>query len=195
MKNEVYSQPKSSFLSVEKDLSTIISKLIENNRLKKMLYYTTKDCLTQPRLTEDQTLSLLGDNIRIIPKVKNDGSIKNYVLVSFTNFTPNYSNPEFRDNIVEFNILCHFDQWELQDFQLRPFKIAAEIDTMFNNSKLSGIGTLEFLGADRLVLDDEYGGICLLYKAIHGEDDRKNALNPLDEEALIQNFNELFNGK
>ena len=195
MKNEVYSQPKSSFLSVEKDLSTIISKLMENNRLKKMLYYTTKDCLTQPRLTEDQTLSLLGDNIRIIPKVKNDNSIKNYVLVSFTNFTPNYSNPEFRDNIVEFNILCHFDQWELQDFQLRPFKIAAEIDTMFNNSKLSGIGTLEFLGADRLVLDDEYGGICLLYKAIHGEDDRKNALNPLDEEALIQNFNELFNGK
>jgi hypothetical protein len=195
MKNEVYSQPKSSFLSVEKDLSTIISKLMENNRLKKMLYYTTKDCLTQPRLTEDQTFSLLGDNIRIIPKIKNDSSIKNYVLVSFTNFTPNYSNPEFRDNIVEFNILCHFDQWELQDFQLRPFKIAAEIDTMFNNSKLSGIGTLEFLGADRLVLDDEYGGICLLYKAIHGEDDRKNALNPLDEEALIQNFNELFNGK
>nr|DAD78716.1 MAG TPA: hypothetical protein [Siphoviridae sp. ctB3v5] len=30
---------------------------------------------------------------------------------------------------------------------MRPFKIAAEIDSMFNKSKLTGIGELQFLGA------------------------------------------------
>ena len=30
----------------------------------------------------------------------------------------------------------------LDDFQLRPYKIAAELDAMFNESRLTGIGTL-----------------------------------------------------
>jgi hypothetical protein len=36
----------------------------------------------------------------------------------------------------------------LKDFELRPYKIAAEIDTMFNNKHLSGIGLLQFMGAN-----------------------------------------------
>jgi hypothetical protein len=31
---------------------------------------------------------------------------------------------------------------------LRPYKIAAEIDSMFNRKKLTGIGEIEFLGAN-----------------------------------------------
>jgi len=30
---------------------------------------------------------------------------------------------------------------------LRPYKIAAEIDTMLNQKQLTGLGKLEFLGA------------------------------------------------
>ena len=35
--------------------------------------------------------------------------------------------------MIEFDIICHMDQWTLKDFALRPFKIAAEIDTIFIN--------------------------------------------------------------
>jgi hypothetical protein len=35
----------------------------------------------------------------------------------------------------------------LEDFALRPYKIAAEIDSMFNNTHLTGIGELQFIGA------------------------------------------------
>ena len=45
MKKEVYTYPKSSFLSAEKDMSIIVNMIMENDRLKKMLYYTTKDCM------------------------------------------------------------------------------------------------------------------------------------------------------
>jgi hypothetical protein len=77
-----------------------------------------------------------------------DSSVLNYVIISFDNFVPNANNPEFRDNIVSFDIVCHFDQWNLGDFKLRPYKIAAEIDTLFNDKHLTGIGTLQFLGAN-----------------------------------------------
>jgi hypothetical protein len=140
--------PQSSFLSMEKDMGLITNMVLKNPRLKKLLYYTTPDCLSRPALTEDQALDLFGKNIKIIPKIYIDNSVLNYIIVSFDGFTPNATNPEFRDNIIEFDIVCHFDQWKLKDFQLRPYRIAAEIDSMFNDKHLTGIGTLKFLGAN-----------------------------------------------
>ena len=192
MKKETYKYPHSSFLSVEKDMSIVVDYLFKNNKLKKLLYYTTKDCLTQPNLTDDETLSMFGKQIKMIPKLQVDGEVLNYIIVSFDNFTPN-ENTEFRDNTIEFDIICHFDQWQMNDFQLRPYRIAAELDTMFNNKHLTGIGTLKFLGANQMILTDEFAGLCLMYSATHGEDDKKHTLNPKDEEQLIQNFDEIFN--
>ena len=184
MKKVVYNYPKSSFLSVDKDMDLIVEMIMKNKNLKKMLHYTSKDCLDKPALTEDETLALFGKNIKIVPKLQIDGSVLNYVIISFDNFTPS-SNPEFRDNIIEFDVICHFDQWHMKDFQLRPYRIAAEIDSMFNDKHLTGIGTLQFLGANQMILNDEFGGFCLMYSATHGEEDKKNMPNPMDEENFV----------
>ena len=195
MKKEVYTYPKSSFLSTEKDMSIIVNMIMKNERLKKMLHYTSRDCLSKPNLSQDESLALFGKNIKIVPKLYVDGSVLNYIIVSFDNFTQNGTNPEFRDNIVEFDIICHFDQWHMKDFELRPYKIAAELDSMFNNKHLTGIGELQFLGANQMILTDEYAGLCVMYQAIHGEEDKKKMPNPMDEEAFIANFDAIFNDK
>ena len=182
-----YQQPKSSFLSVEKDLSIIIDNMLKNERLKRLLYYTSPDALERDNIGEDNSLALIGKNIKIVPKLYVDGSVLNYIIVSFDNFTET-SNPEFRDNVVEFDIICHFDQWQMRDFALRPYKIAAEIDTIFDNKKLTGLGRLEFLGASQIVLTDEYAGLCLMYRAVHGEEDKKNMPNPNGEERFLEDF-------
>jgi hypothetical protein len=192
MKIENYQFPKSSFLSVEKDLSIITNMMLKNDRFKRLLYYSTSNALDLPNLTQDQSLELFGKYIKIVPKIYIDGSVLSYVIISFDNFTPS-GNPEFRDNIISFDIICHFDQWQLQDFQLRPYRIAAEIDTMFNDKHLTGIGKLNFLGANQLILNDEFAGLTLMYAATHGEEDKKNMPNPMDEEKYIQEFNETFN--
>ena len=193
MKIQNYIYPKSSFLSAEKDMNIIVDRIMKNDRLKKMLYYTSRDCLDKPKLTDDQTSDLFGKNIKIVPKLYVDGSVLNYIIVSFDNFTRNGKNPEFRDNIIEFDIICHFDQWHMKDFELRPYKIAAELDTMFNDQRLTGIGKLEFLGANQMILTDEYAGLCVMYQAIHGEEDKKGTLNPADEEEYKNNFDAIFN--
>ena len=182
-------QPKSSFLSTEKDLNLITSAMLKNERLKRLLHYTTRDALNRNNLTEDETLNLFGKNIKLVPKLTVDGSVLNYIIISFDNFTPS-GNPEFRDNIIEFDIICHFDQWQLQDFALRPYKIAAEIDSMFNGKHLTGIGELNFLGANQIILTDEFAGICLMYSAVHGEEDKKFMPNPKDEEQFLEDWKE-----
>ena len=193
MRVENYQFPKSSFLSVDKDMSIITDLLMKNDRVKKLLHYTTRDCLDRPKLTEEETIELFGKNINIVPKLYVDNSVLNYIIVSFDNFTTNRTNPEFRDNIIEFDIICHFDQWNLRDFQLRPYKIAAEIDSMLNGKRLTGIGKLEFLGANQMILTDEYAGLCLMYSAIHGEEDKINAPKVEDELDIEANFNKIFN--
>ena len=193
MKIETYIEPESAFLSVDKDLSIIVERMLKNDNLKKLLYYTTKDCLNKAKLSEDESLELISKNIKLVPKVYIDRKNLVYVIIRMRNFTPNGTNPEFRDNVIEFDIICHYDQWHLKDFQLRPYRIAAEIDSMFNDRHLTGIGDLKFLAADQLLLTDEYAGFCLQYYAIHGGEDKKNMPNPRDEEQFVENFNNIFN--
>lgn len=176
---------KSSFLSCEKDTETIINKLFVSSRpysddLKRLLMINTKDCLDKSndnyrKIVENTSLKELieGDYITLTPKLKlkEHEEVKSYIILSFDNFVSTY-NPEYRDCTVFFNIICHLDQWELNDYQIRPFKIAGIIDGILNNTKLSGIGELQFLGLNRLTLTEDLSGYCLMYTATHGNDDR-----------------------
>ena len=195
MKIQNYNFPKSSFLSLNKDLDLIIQRLLKNERIQKLLYYTTSNPLDKAKLTEDQILEVLNRNIKIVPKLYIDGSVLNYIIISFDNFVPNATNPEFRDNLISFDIICHFDQWQLEDFNLRPYRIAAELDSMLNGTHLTGIGKLEFMGCNQLLLNEEFAGVSLSYAAIHGEEDKKGMLNPVAEEKFIKEFDEMYNNE
>ena len=166
-----YFELGSSFLSLEKDFRLIANKMLKNQNLMKLIYYTQPDCLKADDLTPDQILSLLNNEIRIIPKINIETHCPSQVIITFDNFLPNAENPQFRDCTVHFDVLCHPDHWNLGNFQLRPYKIIGEIDAMFNNRKLTGIGTLQFLGCDNLVLNEQLMGVTAAYQAVHGIED------------------------
>ena len=189
-----YTIPHSSFMSVDKDLELITRWMLKNKNLCKILYYTDRDALNRPALTEEQKAGMMGEQIKIVPKIYVDRSVLAYVIISMDNFVPS-ANPQFRDNIISFDIICHFDQWHLQDFQLRPYRIAAELDSMFDNQHLTGIGELHFMGANQIILNDEFAGLTLMYQAVHGGEDKKNTPNPEDNQKMIDDFNELYKQK
>lgn len=173
----------SSFLSCEKDTETILKTLfIENqphsNILKKLLVISNKDCLDNleyDSIVETFSLRKLVEEQYIIlqPKIRfpEHEDIKSYIRINFEDFMPNKTNPEFRDCLIVFDIICHTDQWDIGDYRSRPLKIAGYIDGLLNNKKLSGIGTLHFLGTSQLVVNSILSGYTLIYKAVHGSDD------------------------
>ena len=110
--------------------------------------------------------------IRFTPKIAlgEHEEVKSYLMIAFDNFLPS-NNPQFRDNVVHFNIICHTDYWELGDYRLRPIKIAGYVDGILNNEKLTGIGILNFLTCAQLLLNEEFSGYTLDYVAVHGSDD------------------------
>lgn len=177
---------RSSFLSCEKDAETIIRKLFIDSRpysdeLKRLMLINTKDCLldkTNPIYLEKikkASVAELRDKqyIRLSPKIKlgENEEVKSYLVISFDDFTPNAENPWYRDCTIEIDILCHSDYWELEGYAIRPIKIAGYIDGILNQAKLSGIGTLNFIGGKEIVLDENVSGYCLMFRAIHGIDD------------------------
>lgn len=176
----------SSFLSCEKDSENILKKLFIESRpysdyLKRLLVINTKDCLTntesvvyQNKIKEMSLPKLIEEGyIRFAPKIKmpEHEEVKSYIIISFDNFSST-SNNEFRDCTINFDILCHTDYWYLGDFKIRPIKIAGYIDGILDKAKLSGIGRLEFLGCNQLVLDEILSGYTLSYRAVHGSDDK-----------------------
>lgn len=176
---------QSSFLSCEKDTELILKKLLVDSRpysdmLKRLLLINTKDCLydmTNPvyieKINKTSIQELIDKGyIRITPKILfgENEEVKTYIKISYDNFRPS-SNPQFRDCIVEIDIFCHPEYWDLGNYRLRPIKIAGYIDGILNNCKLTGIGTLQFAGMNEIILDENLCGYCLMYTAVHGSDD------------------------
>lgn len=195
MKIDNFKVPTSSFFSIEKDLDILIGYMLKDETLKKLLWYSVKDAIRQPNLTEEETYKLIGKCIKIIPKIKVDADELNYVIITFDDFSTNPENPEFRNNMVNFDILCHYDNWQLEDFQLRPFRIAAQIDSIMKNVKLTNMGKTYFIGCKIVPWNGEFGGVTLMYSVIHGGEDshRIPSGNADDEKQFIADFNKLFN--
>ena len=177
----------SSFLSCEKDTELILKKLFFDNRpysdvLKKLLVINTEDCIDEKSKNAKRYQDFIDKlsvkdlrekgYIKLEPKLrfKEHEDVKSYIFLAFDHFTPNATNPEYRDCTVTFDIVCHTDYWDIQNYQLRPIKIVGYIDGILNETKLTGIGKFHFLGCSTLLLDENLSGYTLMYRAVHDVD-------------------------
>lgn len=149
----------------------IANKLMQNERLCRLLKYQSKDPFKEvdPYTNNPQPkvdgLDLIHKQILIVPKVFDNNTEKmSYVISVFNNFVVNTFNSEFKISTIRFDIACPYDEWILNERSLRPYLIMEEIDKMFNKTKLKGIGNLQFLRADNLTLSPQIGGYSMQYK-------------------------------
>ena len=191
----------SSFLSCERDTEEILKLLFVKSRpysdkLKRLLIINNPDCLNEKnekyqQLIDSKPLSVLRKEgyVRLNPKIarKEFENIKSYILIIFDNFSPNRIDPKFLDCTIKFNIICYDDEWDLQDFQVRPIVIAGYIDGILNsvsnsnqilkrqrnNVKLSGMGNYKLLGCNFAALNQDISVYTLSYRAVHFTEDMR----------------------
>lgn len=183
MQRNIYdTQPLvSSFLACEKDTELILKKLFVDSCqhgevLKRLLVVQNADALDKSYDVSDYSLKRLIDdqyiNMDPLLKFPEHDQVKAFIGLHFDNFTPNSSNPEFRDSMIYFDIVCHHDFWFLGNYRQRPFKIMGCIDGILNKSRLTGIGQLQFMGSSKALLNENWSAFTLTYMAIHGSDDQ-----------------------
>ena len=199
-KDTVMVQPiYSSFLSVDKDLEQILKVLFVESKpysdiLKRLLVINSPDCLDMTnekyqKLIDSKSLGQLIEEgyIRTNPKIarKEFENIKSFILINFDNFSPS-KNPEFRDCTITFDVISYMDEWNLDNYKVRPLAICGYIDGVLNsltdknkltvrstgnNIKMSGFGKYVFLGCNLAVLNEDISMYTLSYRAEHFTED------------------------
>lgn len=141
----------------------IANKLMQNQRLCRLLKYQTRDPFNEEKPNVDG-LDLLNKQILIVPKIFDDSTEKmSYITAVFSNFVTNAFNPDYKLDTIRFDVVCPYDEWVLDGHSLRPYLLMQEIDDMFNQAKMAGIGTLSFVRADAIGLTQYLGGYSMTY--------------------------------
>ena len=143
----------------------IANKLMQNQKLCRLLKYQVRDPFDKEKYEDVDGITLLNRQIMIMPKIFDDSTEKtSYIVAMFSNFVVNQLNPDFKLSSIRFDIACPYDEWVLNDKSLRPYLMMQEIDDMFNGAKMSGIGTLQFVRAESIVLTPQIGGYSMIYQ-------------------------------
>lgn len=141
----------------------IANKIMQNQRICRLLKYHVRNPFSKslPDVDGDE---LINKQILITPKIYDDDTEKmSYLTAVFDKFVVNSLNPEFKNATIRFDIACPYDEWLLDQQSLRPYLIMEEIDKMFNEGRLAGIGKLQFVRAECLTLTPYIGGYCMWY--------------------------------
>ena len=141
------------------------NKLMQNQQLCRLLKYQVRDPFDTEKYENVDGVLLLNKQIMITPKIWDESTEKtSYIVAIFSNFVTNIINPDFKLSTVRFDIACPYDEWVLNGSSLRPYLMMEEIDNMFNGAEMAGIGTLQFVRAESIVLTPQIGGYSMLYQ-------------------------------
>lgn len=121
----------------------IMKRLLANQNLLKLLYYTDKDPLSHEDLTDEQIQEEIFEKlIKIVPRVGPKETAKSIIALRIANGRGLATNNEFKSVIISIEIFVPMTQWVIKDTNLRPFAIMGEIQKSLNNKKIEGLGKL-----------------------------------------------------
>lgn len=150
-----------NFSDSSKQIQSLLVKMLENDRLTKLIYYTSSTPLSSPSLVNPYDLL----NTRMYTQTylpPTDEQVV-YVCAFYRNFRKDVGNPYSKHGQLEIAIIVHRDLWQCDGF-IRPYEIAHEIDNIVNrNSATESLSNDWFVGMDYVPVNDLYNSIILRY--------------------------------
>ena len=121
----------------------IVKRLLANQNLLKLLYYTDKDPLSHEDLTQEQIQNEVFEKlIKIVPRVGPKETAHSIIAVRIVRGRGLVANSEFKNLTISIEVFVPMTQWIIKDTNLRPFAIMGEIQKSLNNKKIEGLGKL-----------------------------------------------------
>ena len=124
-------------------LQKIISRLMANDNLVKLLYYSDPDPLTHDKLTSAQLKTEIYEKlIKIVPRVGPKETAQSILVVRVVNGRTDSVNNEFRNFLINIEVFVPLTQWIIKDSNLRPFAIMGEIQETLKGKIIDGFGKI-----------------------------------------------------
>ena len=145
------------------DIRKVIEKLQSNQKLLKLLKFSDNHPLSHPDLTQDEIDDMINKNLLIVPKLPDQDPLKDSFVVAVLDSYEVSPNADFKNAVLRFQVVCPLDRWIINGTSLRPYLILNEIDKMFNEQKLAGIGNLSFIKCENDIYSGYIGGYTVYY--------------------------------
>ena len=127
-------------------MQRIVKRLMNNQNLLKLLYYTDKDPLSQSDISDDIIRKEIYEKlIKVIPRVGPKETASSLIAIKIDRGKAN-KNDEFRDIHFMVDVFVPLTQWIIKDENLRPFAIMGEIQKSLQGAKVDCIG--QIIGGD-----------------------------------------------
>ena len=141
---------------IGENLQRIVSRLMANDDLVKLLYYTDKDPLSNPPLSQEQKQKEVFDKlIKIVPRVGPKETATSIIAIRVIKGSRDPSNTEFKNIPIAIETFVPLTQWYIKDSNLRPFAIMGEIEESLNEKTINGLGKMSGGDFDLNFLTDE----------------------------------------
>lgn len=140
------------------NLQEIVKRLIANQNLLKLLYYTDKNPLLNPDLTEEQIQKQIFQKlIKITPRVDSKETATSVIAISVARGDILEDNSEFKNILIRIETFVPLEQWIMKGSNLRPFAIMGEVQESLQNKKITGLGKIKGGGFQLNFLTEEIG--------------------------------------
>ena len=121
----------------------IVKRLLANQNLLKLLYYTDKDPLSHDDLTQEQIQDEIFEKlVKIVPRVGPKETAHSLIAIRIARARGLASNSEFKNVNISVEVFVPMTQWIIKDTNLRPFAIMGEVQKSLNGKKIEGLGKL-----------------------------------------------------
>ena len=126
------------------NLQKIVSRLLANDELIKLLYYENDDPLSQEALSKEQKQKEVFEKlVRTIPRMPAKDDAKSVVLVYVTRAARLTNNKEFKNVRFSIDVIVPQAAWYIKDSNLRPFAILGQIQKSLDDKTINGLGKIQ----------------------------------------------------
>lgn len=125
------------------NLQKIMNRLLANDNLVNLLYYSTKDPLNSPPLTNEQKQNEVYEKlIKIVPRVGPKEDAKSVIVMRVVSAHRIPGNTDFKAIKIAIEVFVPLTQWFIKDSNLRPFAILGEIENSLEGKVINGLGKI-----------------------------------------------------
>lgn len=141
---------------IGENLQKIVKRLMANDDLINLLYYTDKDPLNQPHLTDQQKKEEVFEKlIKVVPRIGPKETAHSILTIRVVSGSKLGSNSEFRNIMLSVEVFVPLTQWIIKDTNLRPFIILGEVEKALQGKTVNGLGKIQGGDFDLNFLSEE----------------------------------------
>jgi hypothetical protein len=126
-----------------KNLQKIVSRLLANDDLVKLLYYTDDNPLENLSLNQEEKQKEIFEKlIKTVPHVGTKDTANSVIVVYVQRANRISGNKEFKNVRILVDVIVPLTQWYIRGDNLRPFSILGEIQKSLDDKTVNGLGKI-----------------------------------------------------